>query len=1070
MAAALGQAQFGPSAASQNRGHLSGQSAPPLHSPSYPTIIDLATMFCIEAAAVAWENGFRHHSLAEWVLRATSVPWTDLDEKGADSDDAADDDDGTRGLEGEASRRGSLVDRRLGSFLSSPSTGALADLYDGEGEEAAGLPFHEAGVDFTAAFKALPALAKGTGRRGSVDLSPDDSPVVPPLQAPQHGVGFFSSRRMNDGGYCDPRERRTAGWNSNRSCLSASARYERAGAAGFHRLCSFVGSFRSSELRSELYRELAALLPLPESSFDEFSRSLPPLSHDAMVDPKQAAKCAGQAVRSFGVWMNLSRLSASFAHLSELFSCAQTWRSRFLQLAPEEMRADAGRLSHAARKACAVEDALIERNITRCQIAIHNCYEEPPRSLTLLQQMAAGPAPPRSAAGDGQPAVLPAAAQALRQHGFPSSAVPIHQALACGTLATAGMYLSLGSSREALQCAELAILNGHQAANIADETLPMSHLMKMKCHVAIGNAAAAAEDASIALQLATASFSPAADGSGAFATSPLMVHVLCNTLLSSAALLVHHTSTVDRNLRSALMQVSGGHLYGGGHSTAGEDRGGPSSGRGAESGVGASSLHQQSFFSPGGQHGSSGVIELVETIPQTIHATLHAVEWLALMHLDPLAQRLLTLQREVLSFSAFSYGCASLAPHIAALASEVERDASLSIDTSVCGEGPMSPFNHPQRRPATGILFDLVQLYIKHSFWRILLDVQGYDGHDHSVSDLEALITSVGVHFGSKYKVLLSSTSLLRSAVLLKIGVGLADEGYQAAAYDVFSAVVKDVLSEAHFPCSFASTSIKARDEVASQKHGGSAGGAGCSPADSKASLPWWSTESLHLLSIAAQKCGEAALYLSLAGPCRQMADLLEQVGTLCSFAVAIAHAAFLRALLLQHEQHYAEAIGILEPLEPMLNAAGLQHYLNQLRLRLASVFLSRNDVEKAVAVLRMVEQSACSTPDWRLRQSLVLSCEVRQDRAAAVRRARHLLSQQDASGGRLAWRMVVVTLSLRVLPNSDPLHLQAAASAKQLRATLVGRHRAQTVAVLPTAAHSSLSELCALAAEGTGF
>ena len=920
-------------------------------------------MFCLEAATAVWARGYRHHALAEWVLRATSVPWTELDEIDDDDNDAS----ASRDDEG---CRSSLLDRRLSSFLSSPSTGALADLFDG-GVSASGeasLPFHESGVDFGAAFVSL-QKARNT--------SPSHRNLSPQISRdPIHSSECQSDLLL--------------------------PHYKRCGSGGYMRLCAFVGSFHQSELRAELYRELAALLPLPDSSFDEFCASLPPARHEALIEPKDTGRYAGQAVRSYFVWMNLAWYSASFAHLSDLFSCALTWRGRLLQMDIADMRPHCGRLSCAARKAQAVEEAIIERNVNRCQIAIHNCFEEPPRR-TLVQQIAAVPSK-----GGGE--LLAQSSAALRLHGFASNIVPIHQALACGTLATAGMFLALGSSREALQCSELAIVNGHQAANVADETLPLSHHMKMLCHVAIGDVAAAAEDASISLQLA---------GTHAERT-PLLVQVLCNTLLSSASLLVHNTAAVDRSLRSAIMQIAGGQVDA---ASSTEDPAGGSSGPAGDD-----------------RDGATAVMELVQTIPQTLHAVQHAVEWLALMHLEPLAQRCLALQRDVLAFSAFGFGCASLAPHVVPLAEAAEHDAA-AYNRSMQHHGA-SPMMVVSR-------LDLASHYVKYSFWRVLLDVQEHDGHLRSVSDLQCLIRSVTAHFGGKYSAVLTTSALLRHVVILEIGVGLGREGYQAAAYDVFSDIHDQVLQEAHFR-GVASPSTAA-----------------AGPTDSKLPLPCWSIELLTLLTIAVYKRGEAALYLALQGTCREMCDLLERVGSSNAFTMAIAYASLLRALLLQHERHYVEGIALLVAMEGTLSAAGHQHFLCQLRLRLGSLHISRGDDASAVSVLRQVEQSACSAADWRLRQSLVLSCEVRQDREAACRRARRLLSSlSDATPrrGRLDEQLVLNLQALKVLPVGDPLYQRAAKSVEHLRATIAERHRAQTVAVLPTAARSSLSELCALA------
>ncbi|CUG86827.1 Hypothetical protein, putative [Bodo saltans] len=200
-------------------------------------------------------------------------------------------------------------------------------------------------------------------------------------------------------------------------------------------------------------------------------------------------------------------------------------------------------------------------------------------------------------AGNAPPPAAIGGASASGSSTGSAFAAEIHAAMSCGILTFGHFYYSLRSTKAAMRCAEMAVLNGHQSGGIVD-TLSLAHLLKSRCHVALGQLRAAAEDISIALQL---SAPPYLQQSSSSTHSENWWIARTMAFQAAAELLVFFPSAVDAALRGIVMQhplpLSTGDSDGG--------KGGDLGARGSVS--------------------NSKALEVIQTIPQSV---VHAV-WCA---------------------------------------------------------------------------------------------------------------------------------------------------------------------------------------------------------------------------------------------------------------------------------------------------------------------------------------------------------------------------------------------------------------------------------------------------------
>lgn len=156
----------------------------------------------------------------------------------------------------------------------------------------------------------------------------------------------------------------------------------------------------------------------------------------------------------------------------------------------------------------------------------------------------AGGAPPPAAIDGGAPSTAagPSASSA-------GASTEIHAAMSCGILTFGQFYFSLRSTKAAMRCAEMAVLNGHQAGSTVD-TLALAHLLKSRCHAALGQLSAAAEDVSIALQL---SLPPQHQHHQQMHSSLDWWMVRTMAFQAAAELLIYFPNAVDAALRGVMM-------------------------------------------------------------------------------------------------------------------------------------------------------------------------------------------------------------------------------------------------------------------------------------------------------------------------------------------------------------------------------------------------------------------------------------------------------------------------------------------------------------------------------------
>jgi hypothetical protein len=232
----------------------------------------------------------------------------------------------------------------------------------------------------------------------------------------------------------------------------------------------------------------------------------------------------------------------------------------------------------------------------------------PPPTNPISFLFGVAPAVNRSSAGNAPPpAAVDGGVSSSAGTSSSAFAAEIHAAMSCGILTFGLFYFSLRSTKAAMRCAEMAVLNGHQSGGVVD-TLALAHLLKSRCHIALGQLRAAAEDVSIALQLSAPPHLQQ-HVQQQQSSSPYDEWWIARTMAFQAAaeLLVFTPNTVDAALRGIIMQ----HPFAPSANGSGTSSGG-SNGGGSEGGA-------------GGPATTSKALEIIQTLAQSV---VHAV-WCA---------------------------------------------------------------------------------------------------------------------------------------------------------------------------------------------------------------------------------------------------------------------------------------------------------------------------------------------------------------------------------------------------------------------------------------------------------
>ena len=297
-----------------------------------------------------------------------------------------------------------------------------------------------------------------------------------------------------------------------------------------------------------LLQKLIHVLPSSSSTHYDFAELFGERSSVDVVS--QASSAAGDSIASFLILQKIAFRCASLQRQCEVLRMCQAWREELCALEPVLSEDDA-----QAREALlncedispieGLLEAMDQKNLSVATDAIHSFFERKPAAspsgktfLELCTPPSKVSVPPShfSSFLFGVPHVAPGVSP------ISSNASSIHFAVSCGILTTAQFYLSLRSTRTALQCAEMAVLNGHHSSNV--DMLAMGHLMRYCCYIAAGYPAAGAEDVAIALQLSS---SPSSG-------SQFSVKTRCLAFMYAAELLVNYPSNVDPTLRAVIIK------------------------------------------------------------------------------------------------------------------------------------------------------------------------------------------------------------------------------------------------------------------------------------------------------------------------------------------------------------------------------------------------------------------------------------------------------------------------------------------------------------------------------------
>ncbi|CAM37072.2 conserved hypothetical protein [Leishmania braziliensis MHOM/BR/75/M2904] len=517
------------------------------------------------------------------------------------------------------------------------------------------------------------------------------------------------------------------------------------------------------------------------------------LFDEDLFDDELSAE-AGNATRSFHIWVNYEWASASFARQTQLAAAVTTWLaalrhcfdglpSRWLAALKQRAAASAPPLPPLV--------STVPINVRRMHAALEGVFEGHPSARAMLMELSLTQSTPHLTDNallkllflQGPPASMMMVRAELSNRGTQT----ILMCITSGMLLYAQYYLSFRSLAVARQCARVALQVAQEVQSNA--ILALAHYTAHVVAIHQGRPVDAANSISIALQLTLSNGSGSSSGQRAGPADGTLSSVaptlsgtdaqLASLAFAGAAqLLLFFPGAVGPALRSLLstgrQSSSGG--FGDGDAEAQHTR----------SAEGGGSEDPNDFT---GRH--NGAVA-VQTIAQSIrHSLLRANA--ALLQAPPVEGRWIgivaSLQRETLLLIGAMYGMVS-SPLVITTASLRQLLEEVKEETSTA-----SPvYSHHPRR---ALLWEV----LRHAAHHALALQEGFLAPSKctassasggaTMSDalrcLHSALTAVGDHYGASASAAANEAVFFSSVVRYCSGCQLYTNGYVAAAYDVWS-------------------------------------------------------------------------------------------------------------------------------------------------------------------------------------------------------------------------------------------------------------------------------------------
>ncbi|CBZ23598.1 conserved hypothetical protein [Leishmania mexicana MHOM/GT/2001/U1103] len=535
----------------------------------------------------------------------------------------------------------------------------------------------------------------------------------------------------------------------------------------------------------------------PPSSPTITVAQLSDLFDEDLFDDELSAE-AGNATRSFHIWVNYEWASTSFARQTQLAAAVTKWLAALRRCrdgsppgwlpAPKKQRSAASTLPPPLASA-------VPMNVRRMQASLEGIFEGHASTRAMLMELSLTQRTPhltdnalvKLLALQGPPALAVMARSELSNRGTQ----PILMCITSGMLLYAQYYLSFRSLAVARQCARVALQVAQEVQSNA--ILALAHYTAHVVAMHQGRPADAANSISIALQLTLPSGSgrrsgqrggPADESLSSLAPtlSGMDVQMASLAFAGAAQLLLFFPGAVGPALRSILS--TGRRSDGGGIGDGGAEA---QHTRGAEDGR---SEEPSDLVAK-----QSGAVT-VQTVAQSIrHALLRA--HVALLQAPPVEGRWIgvvaSLQRETLLLIGAMYGMVS-SPLVITTASLRQILEEVKEETSTA-----SPvYSH---YPSRTLLWEVLRHAAHHALALqegclapVKCDVNGA-GNGAAASDalhcLHSALTAVFDHYGASASAAANESVFFSSVVRYCAACRLDADGYVSAAYDVWSRLAR---------------------------------------------------------------------------------------------------------------------------------------------------------------------------------------------------------------------------------------------------------------------------------------
>ncbi|KPA83748.1 hypothetical protein ABB37_01986 [Leptomonas pyrrhocoris] len=649
---------------------------------------------------------------------------------------------------------------------------------------------------------------------------------------------------------------------------------------------------------------------------------------------------AGNATRSFHIWVNYEWASASFLRQTRLATVATRWLRELCRYR-DRTQQTAACADWCSQQDSTLDTAALSRlptNLKAMHAALEGVFEGHANTHKLLMEVALMQRAPHLA--DNAVAKLlflqgpSIAARMSRGELANRGTQPILTSITSGMLLYAQYYLSFGSLAVARQCVRVALQVAQEVHS--NSILALAHYTAHVVAVHQGRPTDAANSISIALQLslesvaadgsATGGFSPGLDGSAAAAGAVNPDGQMASVAFAGAAeLLLFFPGAVSAALRSLL---STGRLGGAAFSE--------------EDGVGGTALSgAQGSVEDAGRNHSGGVAVSVQTVAQSIrHAVLRAEA--ALLHTPPVEGRwvdvVAALHRETLLLIGALYGVVSTptvvdATSLRSLLEQVRKEAALTSPLFVT-QGSRSLFWEVLRHAGHHALSLQEHLLVTETPTRLT-------GSAHALQCLRTALDAVRLHYGGASVEAATHNVFFSCVVRYCAACRLQDGGYVSAAHALFTAVTKRLGHAAGAEGRNADPGSTLHSTLSDVD------------ASSGATPQCWPPDNLLLYALAQRRRAETAAFLGLVSIPGEARQALLAVSSRYAFSFGVLTAHLMEAQAHQHNGRCNAAL-----------AAARRAERSALRIGFPSL------VEAACA-LQVTAHS--SSGDWRAAQLVLL-------------------------------------------------------------------------------------------------